>query len=995
GTLTVSGAIVTNNAAVAKGIIVTNGTTVLSGNNSYTGGTTVSTGTLTLSGSGTLGATTGTVRVVAGTLDLGGSARTSGAFTLDTGSLTNGTLSASSYALTNMGTISAILSGSGALTKSGTGTAVLSGANIYSGGTTVNAGTLQGNTTSLQGNITNNATLTFNQTTSGAYNGIISGSGSGSGGAVVISGSGGIVTMATNNTYVGTTTIGNGATLSSTAFGYATNTNTALTTALGIGTNTFKKYILTLDGGTVKYTGSGETNFIYYSIGTNGATFDASGSGVLLWSGGAATLVGDTNASRTITLTGTNTNNNQLASVISNSSSTGLTKVVKTGTGTWQLSGNNSTYSGGFELQQGKMAIGSTDSFGTGDVLMFDGTGLASTGTTVRTNKNNFKLGGSLSMDWLEFSNTILTNNTVILISGTNSSKASSVTFAGSGVTETGGSRSLTLNSGAGANTWATFSGANNFSGGLTLGQGMSVRLSGNGTLGATNGAVTLGNGTIDLGGLTRTNGVFTLGTGTVSNGTLTASSYALTNAGTISAALAGAGTLTKTGSGTSTLSGANSYSGGTLVSAGTLQGDTTGLQGNITNNATVSFNQTGNGTYSGLISGTGALTLDGSGIVTLSGNNNYTGRTTISSGTLRVGSTGAMGGGSTDQAVGTWLSGGNLDLNGMNLGLSTETIVMNSGTSYITNSSSTTAILGGTLFLTSSVANTFAVDSGKDINLTGSITNGSASRVLVKSGSGTLTMSGSNTNQGQINVTGGTLKIGNVAALGNATTTSNIAVSAGATLDLNGYTVASLRTITNAGGTLENSAAGGATFGNAITMTADSTYKATGNMTLSGPISGAFAFNKSGVGTVTLTGTNTYSGGTVVNNGTLAIGSNNNAISGGALTLSGGTLQTTGTSMNFSVGAVTFGGSGELQLAANGKLVSTGVVTVNGSSNFINLTAALGTYSIGNTYDLLTGTSLAGSGAISLKGLAVGGQTIALGGSSSVGRTTYSFSNT
>ena len=55
------------------------------------------------------------------------------------------------------------MSGTGSLTKSGAGTLILSGVNSYSGGTTVSGGTLQGNTTSLQGNILNNASVTFNQ----------------------------------------------------------------------------------------------------------------------------------------------------------------------------------------------------------------------------------------------------------------------------------------------------------------------------------------------------------------------------------------------------------------------------------------------------------------------------------------------------------------------------------------------------------------------------------------------------------------------------------------------------------------------------------------------------------------------------------------------------------------------------------------------------------------------------------------------------------------
>ena len=56
-----------------------------------------------------------------------------------------------------------LISGNGTLTKSGNGTLTLVGANSYTGGTTVSAGTLKGNTTSLQGAIANNAAVTFGQ----------------------------------------------------------------------------------------------------------------------------------------------------------------------------------------------------------------------------------------------------------------------------------------------------------------------------------------------------------------------------------------------------------------------------------------------------------------------------------------------------------------------------------------------------------------------------------------------------------------------------------------------------------------------------------------------------------------------------------------------------------------------------------------------------------------------------------------------------------------
>src|SRR5207248_10738416 len=73
-------------------------------------------------------------------------------------------------------------------------------------------------------------------------------------------------------------------------------------------------------------------------------------------------------------------------------------------------------------------------------------------------------------------------------------------------------------------------------------------------------------------------------------------------------------GSLTKDGAGTLTLSGANTYSGGTTVSAGILSGTTASLQGDIANNANLTFNQATTGSYAGVISATGSLTIAGSG---------------------------------------------------------------------------------------------------------------------------------------------------------------------------------------------------------------------------------------------------------------------------------------------------------------------------------------------------------------------------------------------
>lgn len=113
-----------------------------------------------------------------------------------------------------------------------------------------------------------------------------------------------------------------------------------------------------------------------------------------------------------------------------------------------------------------------------------------------------------------------------------------------------------------------------------------------------------------------------------------------------ISAALGGAGGLTKLGAGTLTLSGANTYTGGTTISGGTLVANTISLKGPVFNNAALVFDQPVDGTFSGNISGSGSLTKTGTGALTLTGTNTYTGGTQVNGGTLVIGAPDALASG-------------------------------------------------------------------------------------------------------------------------------------------------------------------------------------------------------------------------------------------------------------------------------------------------------------------------------------------------------------
>lgn len=214
-------------------VVVKSGTTTLTGTNSYTGGTTVSGGTLvgsttSLTGNivnnGTLkidqntdgtfaGDISGTGNLVkdgAGTVTLTGTLTYTGSTTILAGHLIGNTTiidgavaneGVLEFEQATDGTYSSSITGTGSLTKSGAGTLVLTGFNTYTGGTTISGGTLIGSTASLSGDVINQASLVFDQGSSGHFDGAITGTGS-----LTKSGAGNLV-LTGASTYAGGTTV--------------------------------------------------------------------------------------------------------------------------------------------------------------------------------------------------------------------------------------------------------------------------------------------------------------------------------------------------------------------------------------------------------------------------------------------------------------------------------------------------------------------------------------------------------------------------------------------------------------------------------------------------------------------------------------------------------------------------------------------------------------------------------------------------------------------
>jgi autotransporter-associated beta strand protein len=227
---------------------------------------------------------------------------------------------------------------------------------------------------------------------------------------------------------------------------------------------------------------------------------------------------------------------------------------------------------------------------------------------------------------------------------------------------------------------------------------------------------------------------------------------------------------LVKAGPGKLIITANQGYSARTFIHGGTLQignGGTTGvlaLASNIINNSALIVDRSNDITQTNVISGTGTLTKTGTGTLTLGTANTYTGATTVTGGLISIGAVGSLG-----STASLTLDGGGIRW---------------TAAADIPSIPTTIGAGGATLDTATGVAAT----------LVGSIGN-SGTGFVVKSGTGSLTLSGANTYSGGTTVSAGSLIAAN--GSGSATGSGAVSVASGGTLGGTGIIAGSVNVTT------------------------------------------------------------------------------------------------------------------------------------------------------------------------------------------------------
>lgn len=681
--------------------------------------------------------------------------------------------------------------------------------------------------------------------------------------------------------------------------------------------------------------------------------------------------------------------------------------LVKTNTGTQTLSGDN-TFSGNVTLGSATVT-GGTLKLGHASALGFGGLQTTATGTTTVNSGSTLDLNGTTGINEpIRISGTGFNGDGALMnssgaaatigdgiaglvvgatgIAGYNTPPTVAISGTGSGATATAAAalgvttNSFTINGGTtrysvrpnvaiAGNPFGVGAAATAITNALGAVTGITITAAGTGF--TTNPVITFPGGTVAVAGTNPT------GTGNSNNFCV----------GGLTMTAAGSG---YTGTPVVTFNGSSVTVSSTLSSM-TLIGDS-------------SIGGTGDITINSVVSGRFDLTKVGLNALTLSGVNTYGGNTIISNGTLRLGNTGTLGFGSiqsTNVGATTVNSGAVLDLNGAaninepitinGTGISANGALVNgsgaaasigngiagiavaatgSGSGYSnaptvaisgTGSGATaTASLGVTassFTITNSdttflVAPTVNIGGGAGAKATADLDGGGIVTGITITNAGTGF--GTTTNPPTITFTGGTVNVLGTTFPGGYGNTNNYCVG-GLTLTAAGSGYTGTPTVT-----FDGSPAAVTPVLSSVVLGADSSLGGSGDITISGPVSGGFAVTKVGAGTLTLSGANTYSGPTTVNTGVLLISGNSSGATNAVTVATNATLGGVGTIG----GAVTFSAGSHAELTVGSPLTLNDSLIIAASGTIPDVKLNLSNNVPAGTYTLATYNTSGSSGA-------------------------------
>lgn len=769
--------------------------------------------------------------------------------------------------------------------------------------------------------ILNNGTLAHTSSLDQTLSGVISGTGGVTKSSTTSTGTNAgtwgttsTLTLAGLNTYTGVTNVNAGIlAVSKLADG---GQPSGIGQSASTGTN-----LLLGNGGTLRYTGSGDSTNREFRFNGNVATgftttLDASGSGPVLFTSSATPSNSNAAQPRTLVLAGTNTGDNTLAATLADNT-TGALGLVKSGPGTWVVSGSN-TFTGGTTINSGILKLDytlDTSKLGNLAVLTLAGGTLELAGGSHLEAVGSTALGpGSVSTVSRSSGSAKLEMNTITPGAG------ALINFTAGGIATTDNANTNGI-----LGTWATVGGTDWAANATGAADGDVIAYTGYTDIDAQGSTIADGaanNVRIVADG---SGGPIQLGAATTAINTL------LQSNATIDTTLATSGNILRSGAvwisaGKAALTiGATANDG--FLTAAAAGGNLALINDNTAKDLTVNSVVADNTSAS-------TLTTAGPGTVILNGANTHGGGTTLGGGTLVLGNASALGTGTFTIAGGTLASTGTLtvsnvvDANGdFSIGgsgtLSLTGAMLLGGNRVITNNNTT----GTTSFFDIGGSGRNLVFSGDgNTAVTGFISTGAGS--LTKNGSGTLTLTEASTYTGATNINGGTLQIGNGGNTGSISSSSIVTNNAALVFNLNddpfpelvaGNVIRGTGTLTKQGsGRLVltgNSSYTGATtvsagvlqIGNggtsgsigtssAVTNDAGLAFNRSNALTVAHPIGGSGTLTQLGAGTLTLTGTNTYTGDTILSAGTLSASSAANLGDASSdLVFNGGTLQITG----------------------------------------------------------------------------------------------------